>query len=402
MAERPNTPGTIARRCRRSQPLWRMTMRATARFAAWAVAGAALGGPAVGLGAVAGLQDDRLTTSTTTAAIETRLDKVKETGAKFSRVDLLWSEIAPTPPKNPTDPSDPAYNFQRADQIVTGMRARNITPLLTIYSSPTWANGNKRTPKGQQYNPFVPNAVQFGQFMQAIAQRYNGSFRPGEYAPVLPRVRHFEIWNEPNLRLFFQPQYRGKTPVAAKNYANLVKAAYPRIKSVNRAAIVIAGVTGPKSSNDTTGRGTLSWIKSLASLKPKMDAYSQHIYPAAAPLDTKTKAVPSWNSVPLLLAETNKIKRGIPMYITEAGYTTATTKFRKVKVSFSQQNTSLRDIWSLKTVRGRRVPVIVWFNLQDNPFWPGGLMRANGVKKPSYNSFRAIASRSVLTSALRP
>jgi hypothetical protein len=351
---------------------------------------------------VAAVQDDRLTTANTTLAIDGRLDRVKATGAKFTRVDLLWSEIAPARPTNPTDPADPAYNFQRADQIVTGLRARNITPLLTVYSSPMWANGNKRTPKGQQYNPFVPNAVQFGQFMQALAQRYNGSFKPGEYAPVLPRVRHYELWNEPNLRLFFQPQYRGKTPVAAKNYANLVRAAYSRIKSVNRAAIVIAGVTGPKSSNDQTGRGTLSWLKALGSLKPKMDAYSQHIYPAVAPKDNKTKAVPSWNSIGLLLNEANRIKRGIPMYITEAGYTTAPTRFRKVKVSFSQQNTDLRDIWSLRSVKQRRVPVIVWFNLQDNPLWPGGLLRVNGAKKPSYNSFRAIARRSVLTSNLRP
>jgi len=379
-----------------------MTMRATARLAVMAVAGAVVATPAAALGAVAAVQDDRLTVAPPGLAIDSRLDKVKASGAKFTRVDLLWSEIAPTQPKNPIDPADPAYNFTKADQIVTGLRSRNITPLLTVYSSPTWANGNKRTPKGQQYNPFVPNAVQFGQFMQALAQRYNGSFKPGEYAPLLPRVRHFELWNEPNLRLFFQPQYRGKTPVAAKNYANLVRAAYPRIKSVNPAAIVIAGVTGPKSSNDQTGRGTMSWIKALASLKPKMDAYSQHIYPAVAPDNDGTKAIPSWNSISVLLAEANKIKRGLPMYITEAGYTTATTKFRKVKVSFSEQNVDLKQIFALRSVKQKRVPVIVWFNLQDNTFWPGGLLRANGVKKPSYNSFRAIATRSVLPAALRP
>jgi Cellulase (glycosyl hydrolase family 5) len=382
-----------------------MRMRATARIGAWAVAAMAVAAPAGALGAVAGVQDDRLTTATTTLAIDGRLDKVKASGAKFSRVDLLWSEIAPTKPANPIDPADPAYNFGRADQIVTGLRSRGITPLLTVYSSPTWANGGKAKPKSTQYNPFTPNAVQFGQFMQALAQRYNGTFSPGEYAPVLPRVRHFEIWNEPNLQLFYRPQYKGKgirNPVAAKNYSNLVKAAYPRIKSVNPAAIVIAGVTGPKSSNDASGQGTLSWLKSLAKVKPKMDAYSQHIYPAVAPDNDETKAVPSWNSINLLLGQVSKIKRGLPMYITEAGYTTAATKFRKVKVSFSVQRTNLNDIFALRTVKQKRVPVIVWFNLQDNVFWPGGLLRANGAKKPSYASFQAIARKSVLTSALKP
>ena len=175
-------------------------------------------------------------------------------------------------------------------------------------------------------------------------------------------MRHFEIWNEPNLQLFYRPQYKGKgikNPVAAKNYSNLVKAAYPRIKSVNPRAVVIAGVTGPKSSNDSSGQGTLSWLKSLAKFKPKMDAYSQHIYPAVAP-DADTKAVPSWNSIDTLLAQVDKIKRGLPMYITEAGYTTGTTKFRKVKVTLSVQKTNLKEIFGLKVGQaearaGRRV-----------------------------------------------
>jgi Cellulase (glycosyl hydrolase family 5) len=378
-------------------------MRAAARIAAMCAAAAAVLAPATALGAVAGVQDDQLTTAPTTA-IDGRLDKIKATGAKFTRVDLLWSEIAPTQPVNPTDPADPAYNFQHADQIVTGLSSRGITTLLTVYSSPTWANGGKATPKSTQYNPFTPNPVQFGQFMQALAKRYSGTFAPGAYAPTLPLVRHFEIWNEPNLQLFYRPQYKGKgikNPVAAKNYSNLVKAAYPLIKSVNPQAIVIGGVTGPKSSNDASGQGTLSWLKSLAKFKPKMDAYSQHIYPAVAP-DADTKAVPSWNSIGTLLAQVDKIKRGLPMYITEAGYTTGATKFRKVKVTPSVQKTNLKEIFALKSIRQKRVPVVVWFNLQDNQYWPGGLLKANGAKKPSYAAFQGIARRSVLTSSLKP
>jgi hypothetical protein len=31
--------------------------------------------------------------------------------------------------------------------------------------------------------------------------------------------------------------------------------------------------------------------------------------------------------------------------------------------------------------------VIVWFNLQDNPGWPAGLIDINGRKKPSHAAF---------------
>jgi hypothetical protein len=38
---------------------------------------------------------------------------------------------------------------------------------------------------------------------------------------------------------------------------------------------------------------------------------------------------------------------------------------------------------------------VVWFNLEDNENWPGGLLRANGSKKPSYNSFVQYARRPI-------
>ena len=46
------------------------------------------------------------------------------------------------------------------------------------------------------------------------------------------------------------------------------------------------------------------------------------------------------------------------------------------------------------------MPVVVWFNLQDNQFWPGGLLKANGAKKPAYAAFTAQA-RKPIPSALR-
>ena len=79
------------------------------------------------------------------------------------------------------------------------------------------------------------------------------------------------------------------------------------------------------------------------------------------------------------------------LYITEAGYTTATTPFRNVKVTCAQQKLYLKQIFALPDVKSPRVAAVVWFNLQDNPNWPGGLLTAAGVKKPAYNAFVAIA-----------
>jgi hypothetical protein len=83
------------------------------------------------------------------------------------------------------------------------------------------------------------------------------------------------------------------------------------------------------------------------------------------------------------------------LYVTEAGYTTGTTPFRNVKVSVSQQNTYLRQLYNLPLVKSPRMAAVVWFNLEDNKNWPGGLLRANGRKKPSYNSFVQYARRPI-------
>ena len=83
------------------------------------------------------------------------------------------------------------------------------------------------------------------------------------------------------------------------------------------------------------------------------------------------------------------------LYVTEAGYTTGTTPFRTVKVTPSVQNKYLKQIYNLPKVKGPRIAAVVWFNLEDNVNWPGGLLRANGSKKPSYNSFVSYARRPI-------
>ena len=81
-------------------------------------AAAALAVPSTGVGAVAALQDDVLAIAPLNE-IPTRVEMVKQTKAKVTRVDILWNFVAPTRPANPTDPNDPAYDWSRLDLIFT-------------------------------------------------------------------------------------------------------------------------------------------------------------------------------------------------------------------------------------------------------------------------------------------
>ena len=357
-------------------------------------AGVALALPATGVAGIAALQDDVLTIAPS-SQIQSRIDMIKATNAKLARFDILWSFIAPTQPANPTNPADPAYNWSRIDQIMKGLKAAGITPLVTVYSTPTWAVEGTNTAYPSAYNPNAPRAAQYADFMQALATRYSGAYAdPSAPATLLPRLRLIEIWNEPNLKNFF----RFNNATSIPKYKALIKAAYPRIKAANRNAVVIGGVGGPRSSTGNGNIGARVWLNSLVQKNaPKFDAYSQHIYPSVGPKSTSraSHAFPSWGSLPEIFATLDKKKKGMRLFVTEAGYTTATTPFRNVKVSPAVQNLYLKQMFSLPDVKSPRLAAVVWFNLQDNVNWPGGLLFESGAPKPAYATFQRIAARPI-------
>ena len=373
----------------------RTARRTVTGIAVATAAAAALAIPSTGVAGVAALQDDVLATAPL-AQIPTRIDMVKQTKAKVARIDILWSLVAPNPPANPADPNDPAYDWTRLDAIFSGLAASGITPIVSTYDTPNWAVAGVNAPHPRtQYNPNAPQPAAFGAFMKAVATRYSGTFIPAGAVAPLPRVRHYEIWNEPNLKGFFQINGRSSLP----KYKALVKVAYSNIKAGNPRSVVIAGVGGPSSSSKKGNVGAKLWLNGLVNdKKVKFDAYSQHIYPSRGPLfrsRSYDKAFPTWGSLEQIYETLDRKKKGMKLYVTEAGYTTAATPFRTVKVSPSQQRLFLKQLFALPSVKSAQVAAVVWFNLQDNVNWPGGLLTEAGVKKPAYAAFQAVARRPI-------
>jgi hypothetical protein len=362
-------------------------------LAAALMAGAAL--PASGLGTGIGLQDDRMAANPP-EAIPGRVAMMKATGTKVARLDLFWTTAAPTRPANPTDPNDPAYDWTWADAALGGLVDAGIQPIVSVWNAPGWATGGVKGVKGVVWNSKAPTRAQdFADFMQALATRYNGRtpITSGGQSFGGVDVNFYEIWNEPNLQLYFFPQYSGKTVVSSPKYVQMANLAVPAIKRVNPGAVPITGVTGPKGRSDASGRGTIDWIRDLRRYGLKAGSqYSQHIYPSIPPLK-KTKAFPAWDTLDEVVAEVNKLPggRSKKIYITEASYTTATTPYRKVKFTTSQQARYMKDIFQVPFVKSSRVPLVIWFQLQDNVNWPGGLLFDAGGRKPAYAAFQSLA-----------
>ena len=370
-------------------------IRLTAALAAALLAALALlagcGGESDVPGPAVAVQDDFL--AVPTQPVGPRVDLIAASGAKVTRVDLFWRDVAPTQPADPANPADPAYRWERFDSIVRGLRKRGITPIVDVFNTPDWAAGGLDPDVVPAYNSLPPtDPAMYGDFMKAVSSRYSGTFRDAA-GKVLPRVRYWEVWNEPNLSLYLTPQLGpGGTFVSAETYEGLVRAAYPAIKEGGgTGTVVLVGAGGPRGQTGKSGIGAFDWLNALREADVPLDAYSQHIYPASAPKQD-TDAKPSWSSIDEFLADLDAWKPGLPLYITEAGYTTAPTPFRKTSVTEDEQAQYLHDIYRLPQVQNPRVRAIVWFNLQDNANWPAGLIRADGTEKPSWGEFQKTAA----------
>ena len=348
------------------------------------MASGAAGAPAETLppGLTVALQDYYLAV-TPEENIGARADLLASTGVSVTRVDVLWSRVAPSRPASPTDPGDPAYRWSRYDRIVTSLQQRGIAAIFNIYSSPSWANGGR----GVQW---APDQDDYAAFMTALARRYDGVSRDAGGAVHGP-VEMFQAWNEPNLNRFLMPQWErnangGYTSVSAPIYAGLLTRAYQSIKAVQPQAWVIGAGGGPNGADNAPGgsTGVTTFLRGLTPFHPPADAFAQHLYTAAGPAEST--AMPSYTRLPELIDQLDAIRPGLPILITEFGWTTRSTSVRPSFVSEAEQAIYLRQaIGALAAIP--RVRLAVWFNAQDNAEWTAGLRRADFTPKPSWAAF---------------
>ncbi|MFN8108483.1 MAG: hypothetical protein U0Y82_01325 [Thermoleophilia bacterium] len=346
-------------------------------------------------GLTVGIQDDQLPVAPLDQ-LDARMDLVRDSGAPVTRVDVLWNDVAPTRPAAPGDDTDPAYRWARYDRIIDGLTARHVLVLLTIYRTPAWALDPANVPADPpDPERWAPDPAALGDFAHALAHRYDGTLHG--------RVTAFEPWNEPNIPFFLRPQWvrdpataSGWRPISAELYAGMLRAAYSGIRSAQPDATVVGvsgapnGGGGPPTGPDGFGSvPNTTFMAALAVLQPPMDVASQHIYPALAPF--QSTAFPSFNTIPALLADLDAIRPGIPLWITEFGYMTHAPASRPNRAFVSEAAQALYVGQAVQMMAAHpRVQLAIWFNMQDNPEWPGGLRRGDGSPKPAWDAFVAL------------
>jgi hypothetical protein len=326
-------------------------------------------------------------------------DELDATGAQWSRVLVRWNYLQPQATRGwDGDENGDGYDDHYVAElkaVVQALHDRGIRVVLTGNDIPKWA-ANPKYCKGK----FLTSAVIRSGNAKVMAefQRF-GKFCAGEFLEW--GVKHFEVWNEPNLASGIYPQIVNKTAIGPAAYVKMLKAFYTGAKKVNRSAVVMAGGTSRFGSNGTHDASTspqwfARYLKSHGASK-WFNAYSHHPYtkigsdpsPSAPPRQPK-KAVTLGNIDVLL-----KIFPTKPFYLTEFCYSTAGSgeDLFCVVVSEADQARYLRQAWAF-VAKYKQIKVMLWFLVRDYVKDPvqrigvfTGLTDNSGQRKPSWYAF---------------
>ena len=304
------------------------------------------------------------------------LDRLRSTGAGLVRQTLDWSRIERRPGR---------YNLAFYDGYVAALARRRLRLLPILFNAPRFRSSAPADPRHGTYPPRIPSEM--GDFGSVLARRYGpgGSF--WREHPELPRfpVRSWQVWNEPNL-----PVYWPSGPDAAE-YVALLRATARGIRRVDPGAeIVTAGLP------DST-------------LGVPLDKYLRDMYAAGAAGAFDVIAVNPYGEDARGVLDTVRAVRAVAsrngdnpaVWVTELGWATGGPQ-SAFRVSEAGQAALLeRTLLALARRRGElRIRGVVYFNWRDSTPYAGGvdffglhtgLLRLGGRPKPALRAYEKVA-----------
>jgi hypothetical protein len=142
------------------------------------------------------------------------LDGVKAAGARWIRIGIYWTVIQRAGPRS--------YDWRPFDRVVNAARRRRLAVLGVILYTPGWARA-----RGMPGTAPPRDLRDYAAFAGRAARHFG------------PRVRAYEIWNEPNIGRFWTP-----APSAAA-YTAMLELADRAIKRARPAATVVSAGLSP-------------------------------------------------------------------------------------------------------------------------------------------------------------
>jgi hypothetical protein len=154
--------------------------------------------------------------------LERALDMAEDAGANSISTGAVWWHIAP-------EPTTESYRWSALDLLADEAQERGLRLKVQISGTPDWVHPQLKqresAPVRRRWHPpRGPDEMRhFEDFVRTLVERYG------------TQVDRYEIWNEPNLREYWEPE-----PDPGE-YAALLRVAYTSIKQADPEVTVVFG-----------------------------------------------------------------------------------------------------------------------------------------------------------------
>jgi hypothetical protein len=339
----------------------------------------------------------------------------------------------------------PIRNWDRYDNLLKSAADRGIKVYFNVTGpGPAWAMTKPPKQNSSMAATWKPKPAAFKQFVQAVGRRYDGTYKDENGSKgILPRVRFWSLWNEPNQAGWLSPQWERRggsiVPASPALYRKLHQYGYRGLLASGHRAdtdIVLMGETAPLGSDARNAKAPMRpglFLREVACIQPNgapytgaaaaardcgdfakrgpliANGYAHHPYTKNVPPTVKdpnpdSMTMANINDLGTLLddlsTKTNgAIPKNLPLFMTEFGFETNPpdpfsgvpladqAKFDMIGEYQAWQNPRIqsqaqflyRDVDPVR--RHPKTSKAYWFTYQS------GLYFRNGVAKPAAGAY---------------
>jgi beta-xylosidase len=280
-----------------------------------------------------------------------QLDMIAQGGFRFIRMDLIWEAI---------EKQKGVYDFAESgyDALSEGCVKRGIRPLYILdYSNRLYETDRSvRTEEGR---------AAYASFAEAAARHFAG------------KGFLFEIWNEPNISIFWKPEPN------ADDYMAMLKAAAPRIKAADPTCTLVA----PACSGMD-----MKWLEECFKLGmlDEVDAVTVHPYRPQSP----ETVIPDYAALRALIAKHAPKGKNVPILSGEWGYSGVNWDGRRLSDEAQAQYLAREFLVDLS----QDIPVSIWYDWSNDSPNPDdresnfGTVTHDLKPKPAYMAAKTLAT----------
>jgi hypothetical protein len=294
-------------------------------------------------------------------------------GIGWVRLNWSWKDF---------QPQEGEFHFEQFDTVAEMAAEHGIHLLPILTAVPAWASTAPEALIAERGNlapvdRYRPRDLdEWLTYIHTVVERYDGDGI--DDAPGSPRVTHWEVWNEPNLALFWPP-----IPDAAE-YVSLLAATHTEIMTADASAtVVLGGLSGADA-------GYLQAIYDAGGA-PFFDVMSIHFYihPTLGSISGLQNALTSTRD---LLAANGDAE--IPIWLTEIGWSDAPNAWGQPTATQAEIAAFLTQIYTLPLEAEK----IFWYDFRN--IFDGspevehnfGLVYNDFTPKPAYEAYVEIAA----------